>query len=140
VLAAAQAGRLALAAGRLDEAVAAVKARDCRTAETRATDSLRLRKQSAPYVVLAWCRRAARQSAAKQAMLEAIRLEPEDWRLRYDFALVLAAGGEDPRAQVEKARALDPRDPDLIKAAGAFVAGTPEAWRGYADEKPLLLP
>jgi len=139
VLAAILSGRLALATARFDAAVAAAEAGDCPTAEARSDDSLRLRDHSAPYVVLAWCERARRPAAAKQAMAQAVRLDPEDWRLHYDYALVLAAAGDDPRAEAEAARVLNPRDPDVVKAAEAFAAGMPESWPGHARRAPFLL-
>jgi hypothetical protein len=139
VFAAVYTGRLALAAARLDRAIDAAKAGDCRTAEARARDSLRLRDHSAPYVVLAWCRRTARPLAAKRAMAEAVRRDSEDWRLHYDFALVLAAAREDPRAEAEAARELNPRDPDVVRAAAAFAAGTRRSWPADARELPFLL-
>jgi len=139
VLAAIFSGRLALASSRFDAAVEAAEAGDCPKAEARARDSLRLRDHSAPYVVLAWCQRAGRPEAAQRAMAQAIRLDPEDWRLHYDYALVLAAAGEDPRAEVEAARALNPRDPDVVKTADAFAAGMPKSWPVDARQAPFPL-
>ena len=139
VLAAILSGRLALATARFDAAVAAAEAGDCPTAEARSRDSLHLRDHSAPYVVLAWCERARRPEAAKQAMAQAVRLDPEDWRLHYDYALVLAAAGDDPRAEADAARVLNPRDPDVVKAAEAFAAGMPKSWPGYARRAPFPL-
>ena len=139
ILAAIFSGRLALASARFDAAVEAAEAGDCPKAERRARDSLRLRDHSAPYVVLAWCQRSARPEAAKRAMAQALRLDPEDWRLHYEYALVLAAAGEDPRAEMDAARALNPRGPDVVRTADAFAAGTPKSWPADARQAPFPL-
>jgi hypothetical protein len=140
VLAGFQAGRLALAAGRADDALAAARGRDCPKAEVRANDSLRLRDQSTPYVVLAWCRRAAQPVAARKAMVKAIRRDRKDWRLHYDFAIVLAEGGEDPLPEAKTAHHLNPLDPDVIEAVAVFARGTRESRRGYARGKQFMVP
>ena len=132
--------RLAIAAARLDAAVAAAECGDCETAEGRARASLRWLDQSGPYVVLASCLRNSRPAAAKQAMIDALERNPHDWRLRYDLALVLALAGEDPRYEAEAALALNPLDPGVRTAAAVFAEGTRASRRAYAGNAAFLLP
>lgn len=131
--------RLAIAAAQLDAAVHAAEDGDCEKAEARADVSLRWRDQSGPYVVLAWCRRNSSSGAAKRAMVEAVERNPQDWRLHYDFALVLAYAGEDPRAEAEAARVLNPLGPGVREAAVVFARGTRASRRAYARNAQFLL-
>jgi hypothetical protein len=131
-------GRLAIAAARVNAAVAAARAGDCTTAEARAHESLRWRDQSEPYVVIAWCRRISQPGVARNAMSQAVERDPNDWRLRYDFALLLALGGRDGRSEAEKAATLNPLDAGVIAAARALGDGTPETRRAFARSTPFV--
>jgi hypothetical protein len=132
--------RLAIGAARLDAAVDAAEHGDCNAAEAHARASLRWRDQSRPYVVLAFCRRGTHPEAAKQAMLDAVRHDPNDWRHHYDLALLLAAAGGDARAEADAALKLNPLDALPRAAAVAFSSGTRSSQRDYAQNAPFLLP
>ena len=68
----------------------------------------------------------------------AVKRDPEDWRLRYVLAVNRALLGRDPRAEMRRARELDPleRLPELGVARFAS-AGTPKAWQRRAQRARL---
>jgi hypothetical protein len=130
--------RLALASSRLGAAVGAAEADACPTAEAEAHESLRWREASGPYVIIAWCRLSSDPEAATEAMSRAVQLDPEDWRLRYDFALVLALTGRDAAGEARRAAALNPLHPDVQRAVVAFETGTAEERVAYAARARFL--
>jgi hypothetical protein len=66
-------------------------------------------------------------------MLGAVDRDPNNWVYHYGLALVLAAEGEDPRAEIDEARRLNPREPLAIETEEAFAStNDPEKWRRRA--------
>lgn len=130
--------RLALASSRLDAAVRAAETDACPTAEAEAHESLRWQEASGPYVIIAWCRLSSDPQAATEAMSRAVQLDPEDWRLRYDLALVLALTGRDAAGEVRRAAALNPLHPDVQRALVVFETGTAEERAAHAARARFL--
>ena len=126
----------------LDDALAAVRAGDCRTAAASARESLaRLSIRPQAHQVLAICElRAGRGDAALAHVRAALDLDPQDWRLRYDLAVVRAVQGLDPRPALADARARNPRSWLLrIAQREAGYGGGPEGWREWGLGATLLL-
>jgi hypothetical protein len=70
-----------------------------------------------------------RNVAAVSAMREAVRLDPEFWRYRYALAIARAAAGADPRPDVRRARALNPREQIFTKGVALKLARASDGWR-----------
>jgi hypothetical protein len=74
-----------------------------------------------PYQALAYCEQSSgRNAAALAAIGKAVDRDPDFWRYRYDRALIAAAAGGDPRPDLRRAIALDPREPTLGVALNLF--------------------
>ena len=127
---------------RIEQASAAFRAGDCRTAihqSLAATDVLSVRAE--PFELLALCDgRAGQTRLAEAAAQAAIARDPGYWRYRYDEALVRAAAGTDPRPAARLALALNPHDPVARWLARAVRGDSPPKWRGAARAAPLFTP
>lgn len=126
----------------LDDALAAVRAGDCRTAAAKARESLeRLSIRPQAHQILAVCElRAGRGETALAHIRAALDLDPQDWRLRYDLAVVRAVNGLDPRPALADARARNPRS-WLLRIAQRETrrAEGPDGWREWGLGSTLLL-
>ena len=125
----------ALADARLRDSVSAFKQGDCTTAIDHALSATsRMGARPEPYAILAFCDvRLEKPDLALRMIDNAIDRDPRNWIYHYGRALVRAAGGEDPRADIAEARRLNPREPRAIRAEEAFSStDDPEKWRRRA--------
>ena len=125
----------AIADARLRDSVTAFKAGDCDTAIDKAlsaTSALGARPE--PYAILAFCDvRLGDNVLAERMMRNAVERDPNNWVYHYGLALVLGTEGENPRAEIEEARRLNPREPRAIDAEEAFAStNDPEKWKRRA--------
>ena len=125
----------------MDAAVVAVRAGDCDAASAHARTSLaRLSIRPQAHQVLALCAlRAGHGDTALAHMRAALDLDPQDWRLRYDLAVVRAVQGLDPRPALAGARARNPRSWLLRIAQREAHWGGPDAWRRWGLGATLLI-
>ncbi len=132
---------LALSQRDVDAALAAVHAGRCTTAQDAARAAQRFGDgRPEPHQVLAAC--AARDgdtALATTEMRRALALDPHNWRLVYDLAVIRALGGQDPQPTLRHARQLNPRS-WLLRIAQRELAGDgPAAWRAAARRADLLV-
>jgi Flp pilus assembly protein TadD len=132
---------LALSQRDVDSAVAAVHANRCPDAVRAANDAMRVGdKRPEPHQVLAICAvHDGDTTTATREIHRAIALDPRDWRLVYDLAVIRALDGRDPRPTMRQARRLNPRSWLLRIAARELNGPTPAAWKAAALRADLLL-
>jgi O-antigen ligase len=110
---------------RLNEASSAYAAGDCTRADTLARDSIDvLGTRAPPWQIVALC--AARSGDYRQASTDlraGLAVDPNDWQLQAALAATTAAVGDDARAQVRAALALDPLEPTVVALAQALERG-----------------
>jgi hypothetical protein len=128
---------VAVSQHRLEEAQAAFRRGDCGEAERQAHDSLSVVGfRPEPQEILAFC--AARRGDFDRAsadLRQAQRRDPENWRYRYDEALLTAAGGGDATRAAAKAEQLNPREPFAFAAPRILVGpGATERARALLRE------
>lgn len=126
---------MALSQGKLDEAVAALRARHCSTAIDRAlASSSTLGARPEPYEVLGFCDvRIGRPELGELMLRRAAERDPGSWEYRYGLAIVRGAAGQDPRPALRLARELNPLSPLVREATAAFRrAKGPAGWRRAA--------
>jgi Flp pilus assembly protein TadD len=73
-------------------------------------------------------------------MTEAVDRNPNDWRLQYDLALLLAATGRDAAVEAQQAAQLNPLDSTVGNAARILSVGTPSSRQAFARSAPFLWP
>ncbi len=132
--------RSGVADSRLRDSVTAFKAGDCNTAideAQSATSALSARPE--PYAILGFCDvRLGDSVLAERMMRKAVERDPNNWVYHYGLALVLASEGENPRAEIEEARQLNPREQRTIEAEEAFAStNDPEQWKKRARKARL---
>jgi hypothetical protein len=130
---------VAISQSRLDDAVAAIKARDCRSAEDDARASTRaLGFRPEPYEVLGYCAiQDGRPSAAVADFRRAVDHDPDNWEYRYGLAVARAAAGQDPSPDVRTAQHLGPFQVLPDDAAQLFSTSNPRLWERRALLAPL---
>ncbi len=132
---------MALSQRDVDTAIAAVHAGECPTAQAAARDAQRFGdSRPEPHQVLAAC--AARDGDTALAVTEmrrALALDPDNWRLVYDLAVIRALAGRDPRPTMRQARQLNPRSWLLRIAQRELTGEGPAAWRAAARRADLLV-
>ena len=134
--------RVALSQARLDDALIALRAGDCRTAIDDAYASLDvLDGRAEPFQVIAFCGLAEnRPAAALAAMQQGARRDPENWELHYGLAVAQAAAGQDPRPAARRAALMNPRGTLTQEALERFAAADRDSWRARGRAAPLTLP
>jgi hypothetical protein len=132
---------LALSQHDVDTAVAAVHANRCPDAVRAADAAMRVGDQRPePHQVLAICAvHDGDTAAATREIQRAIALDPGDWRLVYDLAVIRALDGRDPRPTMRQARRMNPRSWLLRIAQRELNGATPAAWKTAALRADLLL-
>lgn len=126
---------MAISQGSLDQAVAALHAKDCPRAIDRAlASSGTLSVRPEPYEVLGFCDvRIGRPQLGEIMLRRAVERDPQSWEYRYGLAIVRGAAGRDPRAALRRAGELNPRNPLVRDATAAFGrAHGPAGWRRVA--------
>lgn len=126
--------RLYLSEGPLRDSARAFARGDCATAIDRALDSSSaLGVRPEPFVLLGYCDvRIGRSDLALRALGNAVRKDPGNWENHYGLALVRAASGRDPRAQLREAQRLNPLESLVFRAQRLFATGDPQAWKRRA--------
>jgi O-antigen ligase len=122
---------------RYDDAASAFRRGDCDKAMTSARSSITvLSDRPDPYEVIALCeaKRGLYPQAAESIQL-AIDRDPHNWAYRADRALILGAGGRDPRGSLAIALDQNPKDYYLLKVAAGM--RDPSQWRSVTT--PLVL-
>jgi len=126
---------MALSQAHLNNAYEAFKRGDCPSAIDSAlasTSAVSVRPQ--PFELMGYCDvRLGQPELGVEQMENAIKLEPGSWEAHYGLALALAASGRNPRAAIDRALELNPRDPLARSAARAFRStDDPQKWRRRA--------
>lgn len=127
---------------RVDRAVAALAAGDCDRALGQARGARSWSPDlTEPDLVIAVC--AARNGDSRTALLSARRAvqhDPRDWQTHFVSALVKAADGRDPDADLRRARALNPRERLTSLAQADLAVRDPELRAVRARLLPIPLP
>ena len=127
--------RSAIADADLDTARSAFESGDCRTARADAASSIAaVGSRARPFEILAWCAsERGDHSEAIRSMTAAADLDPEHWRYRYGLAIVRAAAGRDPKADLRHARRLNPLGQILSSGTAArLMVADRGAWERLA--------
>jgi hypothetical protein len=132
---------LGLSQRHVDTAVAAVHEGRCDSAVPAARSALGVDDQRPePHQILAVCAaRGGDTAGARANMRRAVALDPGNWRLVYDLAVLDALDGHDPRPTLREARRLNPRSWFLRIAVRPFRGNTPQAWQAAARRADLLV-
>jgi tetratricopeptide (TPR) repeat protein len=128
---------VAVSQHRLEESQAAFRRGDCGAAARQARGSLSVVGfRAEPQEILAFC--AARRGQFDEAIADlrkAQRRDPQNWRYRYDEALLTAADGKDATRAANKADQLDPLEPFAFSAPRILVGpGATERARALLRE------
>jgi O-antigen ligase/polysaccharide polymerase Wzy-like membrane protein len=126
---------------KLDDALDAYDHGDCSAAVDAARASrAALPPRSEPRMVLGWCAsRGGHTAEAISELRSAVTRGGADWETHYGLAIVLAANGRDPRAQLADAKQLNPLEPAVQQAASAFSGSDPGPWKRPAVGASLFL-
>jgi hypothetical protein len=125
---------------RLDDALRAFAAGDCRGAIDNALGSLEaLRSRAEPFEVLAYCNaRLGLDDLGVQAMQQAVRRDPQNWQVHYGLAVVSGAAGRDPRPSARRALELNPQHPLALDVEERFRGvDDPAVWERRARRARL---
>jgi hypothetical protein len=129
---------VAVSASHLDSARTAFNANDCAAATRESRSSLDWLGRPEPWEIIAFCR-AAEPGApgALAAISEAAERDPHNWRYRYSRGLIRAAAGQDPKADLESAHAINPVERDVIEGLEELRTLKRSQWRRWGLESPL---
>ena len=124
----------AVSHGKLKDAVAAFQDGDCDAAidaALAATSALSTRAE--PYAILSFCdARLGELPLARRMMQDAIDRDPDHWEYHYGMALIRGAAGQDPRADMRRAREANPLSGLLIRVERGFATNDPQKWKRRA--------
>ena len=132
---------LAISQRRLDQSVEAFKGGRCPAAVDAALGSLSaVSVRAEPWEILGYCDvRLGSRRLAVQAMQNAVERDPRNWRYHYALALARGAARLDPRAELRRARRLNPRQGLLRDAVRRFDTKDPRKWERRAIRARLPL-
>ena len=124
---------------KLDDAVQAFKARDCRGAIDDSLASLSaINARPEPFELIGYCDvRLGFDDLAVSNLEQAVRRDPANWELHYGLALVRGAVGQDPRPAARRALALNPREPIAREAVARLDTERRSVWQREARLLPL---
>ena len=106
-------------------------------AARQAADALGPRSE--PFEVQGLClARLGRAAEAERSIRRAIDRDPGSWAVRYEFALVRATLGLDPRPALREAARLNPYSPLVLTALRVLRSDRPAVWRRRAPK--LVIP
>ncbi len=119
---------------RLGQAEHALYASDCAAATPAALSSIGwLDVRPEPYEIVGFCDiQRGRPRLAITAMREARSHDPGSWETYYGLAIAQASAGIDPRANVEQALHMNPREPLTREAAQQLSGSSPTGWVRHA--------
>ncbi|MCW3008763.1 MAG: O-antigen polymerase [Solirubrobacterales bacterium] len=125
----------------LDDGVARMRAGDCASAIRSANRAVSVDAQRPePHQVLAVCAlRAGETTSALAQSRIALRLDPANWRMAYDLAMVQSIAGQDPRPMLRRARRDNPRSWLLRKTEERFGWTERADWPAVGQEAGLLV-
>jgi len=128
--------RVYLSDGPLRDGVRAFARGDCPRVVSRAQDSLNaLDVRAEPYFMIGYCDVLGGQPEfGVKAMSEAVRLDPNNWKMHYGLALARAAAGLDPRPRARVARRLKPREVRSVELLRLFATDQPRLWKARAPQ------
>jgi hypothetical protein len=134
--------KIAMSQMHLDRALTAFARNDCAAVVDEALASLdAVRQRPEPLELLGYCDvRSGRPDLGVRVLEGAVRRDRGDWQLHYGLALVRAANRMDPRLQLRRALALNPREPLLREQVPRFQTNKPAVWRRAAAAAPLVVP
>jgi hypothetical protein len=119
---------------RLGQAEHALYASDCAAATPAALSSIGwLDVRPEPYEIVGFCDiQRGQPRLAITAMREARSHDPGSWETYYALAIAQASAGTDPRANVEQALRMNPREPLTREAAKQLGGSSPIGWVKHA--------
>ncbi|MFZ2112538.1 MAG: O-antigen ligase family protein [Solirubrobacteraceae bacterium] len=119
---------------RLGQAEHALYASDCAAATPAALSSIGwLDVRPEPYEIVGFCDiQRGQPHLAITAMREARSHDPGSWETYYALAIAQASAGIDPRANIEQALRMNPREPLTREAAKQLVGSSPTVWVKHA--------
>jgi O-antigen ligase len=126
--------------GELEDAVTAFRAGDCaRAIDAALASTSAIGARPEPFEIIGYCDvRLGQAHLAEQALQRAAERDPDSWVPAYGLALVRGAFGRDPRPDLLRARALNPRDQRVIAAEPLLRTTSPRRWR--TESRKLSLP
>jgi hypothetical protein len=106
----------------LDRALSDFEANQCPSAIHSSLESLHtLGVRPEPYEIIGYCdARYGEDQLAEEAMKSAVSRDPENWEMHYGLALVRAAAGKDPLAELRHVHRLNPLEPSVNHALKQF--------------------
>jgi hypothetical protein len=113
---------------------------DCGAAIDAGLDSVdALSVRPEPYETIAYCDMRAGQWTLALRQMEAARSrDPRSWRYAYGLAIAQALAGRDPRAELARARSLNPLADEAAALQRSFArAAGPPGWRRAAGRARL---
>lgn len=118
----------------LGQAEHALYASDCAAATPAALSSIGwLDVRPEPYEVVGFCDiQHGHPRLAITAMGEARSHDPGSWETYYALAIAQASAGVDPRANVEQALRMNPREPLTRQATRQLAGSSPAGWVKHA--------
>lgn len=124
-----------LSEGHHKASVRAFNNHQCATASRQALSTIStLRVRPEPYELLAYCdMEAGYGNEAVAAMRAADMRDPYNWELQYGLALALASSGRDPRAALDEAIRLNPREKLLRQFVGGLESASPATRQAAAQ-------
>lgn len=130
---------MALAQGRLNDAVAAFKRGDCgKTVDSALSSTEAAGTRPEPFELLGYCDvRLGQDELGVRALETAVERDPDNWRPWYGLALVRAHAGLDARRAADTALRLNPREPLAQQTAHTMRSRGRAARRAFADRAPL---
>ncbi|HKP20196.1 MAG TPA: O-antigen ligase family protein [Thermoleophilaceae bacterium] len=132
--------RMVVSTDSLARGISDFKAGNCAGASSRADTSLTaIDSQPQAAAIEGYCDAlGGRERAAIGRMEEAIRLDAQHWRYWYGLGIVKAMGGKDPRADLARARRLNPLGQLFTERVPARLAraARPAQWRALARRAP----
>jgi hypothetical protein len=134
--------RVAISQARIDRALDAVESGECATARAEARGALSATPTRAlPYHILGFCLiQSGRPQASAAAMRSAVQRDPNNWELRYSYAIALALSGADPRAEIRRALRLNPNEQLTRDAVQRFTRTGRQAWQRAGNRSKLTRP
>ena len=131
---------VAFSQSNLNAAVSAFDRDDCSGAINSALGSLEaLKVRPEPYEVIGYCdARLGQDHLALLAMENAVSRDPNNWEPHYGLAIVRAAAGLNPLAELHRAKQLNPLEPLILEEIQSMSAGKgPQQWKRRADSARL---
>jgi hypothetical protein len=134
---------VAVSQARLESGLQSVEEGRCERALPQLRQALSAAPERAsPYHAIAFCDFYARRRPADavRAMSDAVERDPSNWKLHYGHAVARGAAGLDPRRQMRRALALNPREKLLQDAPGLLRGKGEGSWRRAAARLGLPAP